>query len=66
MQKLRNRKSVKKIKQINKQISEKYRAEVKNIPSDVKLHVLLTKIIQHKEYTAEERKELNDLVRDRD
>ncbi len=44
---------------------QEYRAEVKNIPSDVKLHVLLTKIIQRKEYTAEERKELNGLVRGR-
>jgi hypothetical protein len=44
---------------------EEYRAEVKNIPVDVKLHVLLTKIIQNKEYTAAERKELNDLARKR-
>ncbi len=44
---------------------KEYRAEIKNIPADVKLHVLLTKIIQHKEYTPEERKELNNLVRGR-
>jgi bla regulator protein BlaR1 len=44
---------------------EEYRSEVKNIPFDVKLHVLLTKIIQNKEYTAAERKELNDLARKR-
>jgi beta-lactamase regulating signal transducer with metallopeptidase domain len=44
---------------------QEYHAEVKNIPFDVKLHVLLTKIIQNKEYTSEERKELNDLARKR-
>jgi len=64
----------KKIKELNNEIiarnkeevdlsMEEYRAEVKNIPTDVKLHVLLTKIIQNKEYTPEERKELNDLAR---
>ncbi|HEY2583431.1 MAG TPA: M56 family metallopeptidase [Mucilaginibacter sp.] len=42
-----------------------YRAEIKMIPVDVKLHVLLTKIIAQKEYTPDDRKELNDLARKR-
>jgi len=63
-----------KLKELNHQVDirnkeevslsmQDYRSEVKNIPTDVKLHVLLTKIIQNKEYTPEERKELNDLAR---
>ncbi|MDF2432874.1 MAG: bla regulator protein blaR1 [Mucilaginibacter sp.] len=42
---------------------EQYREDVKQIPVDVKLHELLTKIIVNKEYTPEERKQLNVLVK---
>ncbi|MDB5005932.1 MAG: hypothetical protein JWP45_325 [Mucilaginibacter sp.] len=42
---------------------EEYRKEVKQIPFDVKLHELLTKIIVYREYTPAERQQLNLLVR---
>jgi hypothetical protein len=42
-----------------------YRHEVKNIPIDVKLHELLTNIITKNTYTPEQRKELNELIAQR-
>jgi len=61
------------LKELNKQVDirnkeevnlsmEEYRAAVKNIPFDVKLHVLLTKIIKNKEYTPTDANELNELI----
>ncbi len=41
---------------------ENYSDEVRNIPVEVQLHELLTKIIVNREYTVEERKKLNELI----
>jgi len=40
-----------------------YNKEVKKIPAEVKLHILLNKIILGKEYTPAERQQLNELAR---
>jgi beta-lactamase regulating signal transducer with metallopeptidase domain len=62
-----------KLKELNKQVElrnkeevalsmEEYRETIKNIPADVKLHVLLTRIIVNKEYTPTDAKALNELI----
>jgi beta-lactamase regulating signal transducer with metallopeptidase domain len=44
---------------------DEYKREVKHIPLDVEQHELLTRIIVNNTYTAEERQQLNELIRKR-
>jgi hypothetical protein len=60
-----NSQSAVKNKELKEVSMDIYKHEVKNIPIDVKLHELLTNIITKNAYTPEQRKQLNELIAQR-